>query len=101
MKRINRGDFPSKYAFDWRDEPLMRVAQGEAFQLETDDALSGLIVDDTDDPPVHTFTGEHVKKLQVQWPPLYNPVVGHVISRSGDAGQRRYIYKPSTRKELL
>ena len=80
MKRINRGDFPSKYAFDWRDEPLMRVAQGEAFQLETDDALSGLIVDDTDDPPVHTFTGEHVKKLQVQWPPLYNPVVGHVIS---------------------
>ena len=50
MQKINRGDIPAKYAFDWEDEPVLRVAQGEAFQLETDDALSGLIVDDSDDP---------------------------------------------------
>ena len=64
MQKIERGTVPSKYAFDWEDEPVLRVAQGEAFQLETDDALSGLIADDSDDPQVHSFTGAHVVALQ-------------------------------------
>ena len=78
MQKIKRGDVPSRYAFDWEDEPVLRVAQGEAFQLETDDALSGLIADDSDDPLVHEFTSEHVEALKKVWPPTYNPVVGPI-----------------------
>ena len=78
MQTIKRGEVASKYAFDWEDEPVLRVAQGEAFRLETDDALSGLIADDSDDPQVHDFTGEHVVAQQSVWPPKYNPVVGPV-----------------------
>ena len=37
MQRISRED-AKKYAFDWRDEPLLRVARGESFELETYDA---------------------------------------------------------------
>ena len=79
MQTIKRGEVPSKYAFDWEDEPvLQRGAGGRHFELETDDALSGLIADDSDDPTVHDFTGEHVVALQSVWPPKYNPVVGPI-----------------------
>ncbi len=77
MQKIEPGKV-TKYAFDWRDEPVLRVAQGEAFQLETDDALSGLIADDSDNPLVHGFTGEHAIALQKVWPPAYNPVIGPI-----------------------
>lgn len=77
MQTIKRGEV-TRYAFDARDEPCLRVAQNETFQIETDDALTGLIEDDSDDPRVHDFTGEHMAKLQAQWPPLYNPVVGPI-----------------------
>ena len=40
MQRINR-DLARKYAFDWRDEPLLRVQPGEAFEIETWDASTG------------------------------------------------------------
>jgi amidase len=40
MKRIER-DLARKYAFDWRDEPLLRVAPGEAFEMQTWDASTG------------------------------------------------------------
>src|SRR5260370_15921285 len=30
-----------KYAFDWEDEPLLRVEQGESFAIETYDASTG------------------------------------------------------------
>ena len=86
MQTIKRGEIPSKYAFDWEDEPALRVAQGEAFQLETDDALSGLITDDSDDPLVHNFTGEHVVALQSVWPPKYNPVVGPIYVEGCERG---------------
>ena len=78
MQEIKRGQV-TKYAFDARDEPCLHVKQGEVFRIETDDALSGLIADDSDHPLVHDFspTG-HLKKLQGQWPPLYNPVVGPI-----------------------
>ena len=33
MQRIAR-DLARKYAFDWRDEPLLRVRPGEAFEVE-------------------------------------------------------------------
>jgi len=77
MQLIKRATV-DKYAFDNRDEVVLKVAQGEAFQLETDDALTGLIADDSDDPKVHTLTGGHLARLTRQWPPLYNPVVGPI-----------------------
>jgi amidase len=40
MQRINR-DQARKYAFDWRDEPLLRVRPGESFEIETWDASTG------------------------------------------------------------
>ena len=78
MKIIRRGKV-QKFAFDNRDKPCLRVKQGEVFQVETDDALSGLIADDSDNPLVHPMIGEHVAKLQQSYPPLYNPVVGPIF----------------------
>jgi acetamidase/formamidase len=40
MQRVTR-DQARKYAFDWRDEPLLRVRPGESFEVETWDASTG------------------------------------------------------------
>lgn len=40
MQRIPR-EQARKYAFDWQDEPLLRVEPGESFEIETYDASSG------------------------------------------------------------
>lgn len=40
MQRIVR-DQARKFAFDWRDEPLLRVRPGESFEVETWDASMG------------------------------------------------------------
>jgi len=40
VKRIER-EQARKYAFDWRDEPLLRVECGESFEIETYDASTG------------------------------------------------------------
>ncbi len=40
MQRIVR-DLARKFAFDWRDEPLLRVRPGESFEIETWDAGTG------------------------------------------------------------
>ena len=42
MQRIPR-DLARKFAFDWRDEPLLRVEPGEPFEVETFDASNGYI----------------------------------------------------------
>ncbi len=34
MQTIGR-DQAKKYAFDWRDEPLLRVSEGETIAIET------------------------------------------------------------------
>src|SRR4030081_689958 len=39
-----------KYLFDARDEPVLRVKCGETFRVETDDALTGLVKDERDNP---------------------------------------------------
>ena len=69
MQKIQRGNV-CKYAFDNRDEPVLRVASGETFQIETDDALTGMIEDDSDHPLVHEFVNDpHVEALSVAYPP--------------------------------
>jgi acetamidase/formamidase len=40
VQRIHR-EQSRKYAFDWRDEPLLRVQPGESFEIETYDASTG------------------------------------------------------------
>ena len=85
MQTIKRGQ-AQKYAFDNRDEIALRVAPGEVFRLETNDALSGLIEDDTDHPKVHTMTGEHLAQLTKPYPPLYNPVVGPIYVEGCENG---------------
>src|SRR2546421_10194873 len=40
MQRIQR-EQARKYAFDWRDEPMLRVSPGETFVIETYDASTG------------------------------------------------------------
>ena len=40
MQRITRE--PARtYAFDWRDEPLLRVKSGETFEIDARDASTG------------------------------------------------------------
>ena len=86
MQIIRRGEV-TKYAFDARDEPVLHVKQEESFQIETDDALSGLIEDDSDNPKVHQFVGDaHVDALNAAYPPKYNPVVGPIYVEGCEAG---------------
>src|SRR5262245_22051216 len=40
MQRITR-EQARKYAFNWQDEPLLRVCPGESFEIETYDASTG------------------------------------------------------------
>lgn len=47
MQRITR-ELARKYAFDWRDEPLLRVAPGEPFEIETWDASTGYFKSEAD-----------------------------------------------------
>ncbi len=86
MQKIKRGEV-TKYAFDNRDAPVLRVQPGEVFQVETDDALTGLIEDDSDNPTVHQFVDDpHVAALAVAYPPKYNPVVGPIYIEGCEAG---------------
>lgn len=86
MQIIKRGEV-TKYAFDSREEPVLHVKQDEAFQLETEDALTGLIEDDSDNPKVHSFVGDaHVDLLNKAYPPIYNPVIGPIHVDGCEAG---------------
>ena len=85
MKKIKRGKV-QRYAFDNRDKPCLKVKAGEKFQVETDDALSGMIDDDSDDPFVHGFNDGHFEKLASATPGLFNPVVGPIYVEGCEAG---------------
>jgi len=80
MQRIPR-EQARKYAFDWRDEPLLHVASGETFEIETYDASTGY------------FKTEQDLAIPAQRPgfdrnpPLANPIGGPVFvegARKGD-----------------
>jgi amidase len=86
MKRIKRGSV-QKYAFDNRDEPCLRVKPGETFQLETNDALSGMIADDSDQPEGARFRRRALRAArQGDTPGLFNPVVGPIYVEGCKAG---------------
>src|SRR3954468_844995 len=71
MQRIVR-DLARKYAFDWRDEPLLRVRPGEAFEVETWDASTGYFKSPAD---------KAIPALRPRFdrpPPQANPIAGPV-----------------------
>ena len=81
MQRVNR-EQARKYAFDWRDEPLLRVQPGEAFELETYDASTGYFKTAQDKAVPAKRPGFD------RWPPLANPIAGPIFvegARRGDA----------------
>src|SRR5436190_15513853 len=67
MQRILR-EQARKYAFDWRDQPLLRVQPGETFEVETWDASTGYFKSSADKAiPAKRPGFDRV-------PPLANPI---------------------------
>jgi acetamidase/formamidase len=79
VQRITR-DRARKYAFDWRDEPLLRVRCGESFEIETDDASTGYFKSPADkaDPKLRPGFDRQ--------PPLANPIGGPVYLDGAERG---------------
>ena len=75
-----------KFAFDWRDEPLLRVRQGESFEIETWDAGSGY------------FKSEEDKAIPAlrqgfdRFPPQANPIAGPVWLEGAERGDTLAIH---------
>ena len=71
MKCIPR-ELARKFAFDWRDEPLLRVAPGELFAVETYDASNGYIKTEEDKAiPARRPGFDRI-------PPTANPIAGPI-----------------------
>jgi acetamidase/formamidase len=79
MHRIPR-DQARKYAFDWRDEPLLRVRPGEPFEIETWDASTGYFRTEADraEPRLRPGFDRH--------PPLANPIAGPIYVDGAQPG---------------
>lgn len=79
MQRIARDD-ARKYAFDWRDEPLLRVRPGESFEIETYDAGTGYFrsEDHLAIPCLRPGFDRH--------PPTANPIGGPVWLEGAERG---------------
>jgi acetamidase/formamidase len=79
MQRISR-DQARKFAFDWRDEPLLRVKPGEAVEVETFDASNGYIKTEDDKAiPARRPGFDRV-------PPLANPIAGPIWVEGAQRG---------------
>jgi amidase len=72
MQRIPR-DLAKKYAFDWEDEPLLRVRGGESFEIETYDASTAYFKSAGDKAIPARRPGFD------KTPPLANPIGGPVF----------------------
>lgn len=79
MQRITR-ELARKYAFDWRDDPLLRVQAGEAFEIETFDAGSGYFKTADDKAIPAKRPGFD------RFPPLANPIGGPVYLEGIERG---------------
>jgi acetamidase/formamidase len=79
MQRITR-DRARKYAFDWRDEPLLRVRCAESFEIETDDASTGYFKTPDDKAIPAKRPGFD------RFPPLANPIGGPVLVEGAERG---------------
>lgn len=79
MQRITR-EQARRYAFDWRDEPLLRVEPGETFEIETYDASTGYFKSETDLAIPGRRPGFDIS------PPLANPIGGPVYVAGAKKG---------------
>jgi amidase len=79
MQRIPR-DQALKYAFDWEDEPLLKVEAGESFTIETWDASAGYFRSEADLAMPARRPGFD------RAPPLANPIGGPVYVRGAERG---------------
>jgi acetamidase/formamidase len=79
VRRIER-DQARKFAFDWRDTPVLRVAPGEPFEIETWDASSGYFRTPADKAVPARRPGFD------RSPPLANPVAGPVHVEGAQRG---------------
>src|SRR5215472_6790013 len=80
MQRIPRARLARKYAFDWEDEPLLRVRPGEAFEIETYDASSGYFKTPADKAIPARRPGFD------RSPPHANPIGGPVFLEGAERG---------------
>ncbi len=79
MQRIRR-DLARKYAFDWRDTPLLHVRPGETFEIETWDAGTGYFKSPAD---------KAIPALRPGFdrsPPQANPIGGPVYVEGAERG---------------
>jgi acetamidase/formamidase len=79
MQRIPR-ELARKYAFDWEDEPLLRVRPGETFEVETWDASTGYFKSPAD---------KAIPALRPGFdrsPPQANPIAGPVFVEGAERG---------------
>ena len=79
MQTITR-DQARKFAFDWRDKPLLRVACGESVAIETWDAGSGFFKT-PDDRAIPANRPGFDKN-----PPLANPIGGPIYIEGAERG---------------
>ena len=79
MKRIMR-EQARKFAFDWRDEPLLRVEPGESFEVETFDASNGYIRTEQDKANPSLRPGFD------RVPPQANPIAGPIWVEGAERG---------------
>ncbi len=79
MQRITR-EQARKYAFDWRDEPLLRVEPGESFEIETYDAGTGYFKTAEDKAIPAKRPGFD------RTPPHANPIGGPVFLEGAERG---------------
>jgi acetamidase/formamidase len=79
MQRILR-DQARKFAFDWRDTPLLRVRPGESFEIETWDASSGYFKTSADKANPALRPGFD------RTPPHANPIGGPVYLEGAERG---------------
>lgn len=92
MQRITREE-ARKYAFDWRDAPLLRVQPGETFEIETYDASTGYFKSESDlaIPARRPGFNRH--------PPMANPIGGPVWVEGAEPGDTLVVRIESIRVE--
>jgi len=79
MQRITR-EQARKYAFNWQDEPLLRVQPGESFEIETYDASTGYFKT----PDDKAIPGKRPGFDRT--PPHANPIGGPVFFEGAERG---------------
>jgi acetamidase/formamidase len=79
MQRISR-ELAKRFAFDWRDEPLLRVKTNEVFEIDTWDASTGYFKTSADKAIPGKRPGFDRN------PPLVNPIAGPVFVEGAERG---------------